>query len=128
MRYLLRDFAILLVCTLIVVTLFATLARAEIIKFVWDKPTANADGSTPVTVSGYRFYISPVPGTYGPSNAGIPASSTTYSFVVPEKMAGGSYYATVTAYNAQGESERSNEIQFTTKPKPANASGLRLVQ
>lgn len=105
--------------------LFVAPLHAETIKFAWDKPTANADGS-PLILSGYRFYISPVPGAYGPSNALLGPASLTYSFVVPEKMAGSKFYATVTAYNQQGESERSNELEFVTKPKPAPASGLRV--
>lgn len=111
---------------LLLLLLLASPVQAEVIKFAWDKPLTNADGS-PVTLSGYRFYISPVEGEYGPANATLPASSLTFTFLVPEKMAGKAFYATVTAYNAQGESERSNELRFTTKPRPAAASGLKVV-
>lgn len=106
---------------LLALLVLAAPLQAETIKFAWDKPTG---GGAP---TGYRFYISPVMGEYGPANATLPASAVTYTFLVPEKMAGKSFYATVTAYNAQGESERSNELLFVTKPRPGAASGLKVL-
>lgn len=106
--------------------LLAAPLQAETIKFVWDKPLANEDGS-PLLLSGYKFYFSTVPGSYGPTVTSIPPTVTTFSWVVPANLASTKLYATVTAYNAIGESVRSNEVVFTTQPKPATATGLRIV-
>jgi hypothetical protein len=100
--------------------------QAEVIKFAWDKPSTNADGS-PLVISGYRFYFSSVPGSYGPAVTTLSPTATTYSWVVPANLASTKLYATITAYNAVGESERSNELVFTTQPKPAAATGLKIV-
>lgn len=102
------------------------IVQAETIKFAWDKPLTNEDGS-PLLLSGYKFYFSTVPGSYGPTVTSIPPTVTTFSWVVPPNLASTKLYATVTAYNAIGESARSNEVVFTTQPKPAAAAGLRII-
>lgn len=115
-----RALAALAVCLI-----FAATAQAETVKFAWDPPTSNEDGS-PLKLDGYRLYVSPVAGKYAAPAATIGKTATTYSYFLPPSLSG-KYYVTLTAYNTVGESLPSNEIEFTTKPKPQAAGTLRIV-
>ncbi len=103
---------------LLLILFLPTIAFAESVKFVWDAPV----GDIPVT--GYKLYISPTSGVYGPPVSTVLSTSKTYTFYIPTNMQG-VFFVTVTAYNSVGESERSNEISFIPKPKPAAANNLR---
>lgn len=104
---------------LLLLLFLPTIALAESVKFAWDPPPGEAP------VSGYKLYISPISGVYGPPVSTVPSTSKTYTFLVPLNMQG-TFFVTVTAYNSVGESERSNEISFITKPKPQAANNLRV--
>lgn len=115
-----RALAALAACLIFVAT-----AQAEIVKFAWDPPAPNPDGSAQ-KIDGYKLYISPLPGRYAAPAATIGKTAISYSYFLPTSMSG-KYYVVLTAYNTVGESLPSNEIEFTTKPKPAAAGALRLV-
>jgi hypothetical protein len=77
----------------------------------WSAPTENVDG-TPITgLAGYRVY-------YGTSADALTesidvAGATTTTYVIND-LSPGTYYFTVTAYNAQGiESDQSNVASKT---------------
>jgi hypothetical protein len=104
---------------------FATIAQAETVKFSWDPPTSNADG-TPLKLDGYRLFVSPTAGQYAAPATTISKTATSYIYTLPVSLEG-KYYVILKAYNTAGESLPSNEVEFVTKPKPQQPSLLKIV-
>jgi hypothetical protein len=106
--------------------LFASNVYADTFNLAWDATTQDSDGA-PLTapLQSYKLYVStinPVPLTT--PFATITAPTTTRSVVqnVP-----GTYFAVVTAVNANGESLPSNTISFQVLPKvPKAPATLRI--
>jgi hypothetical protein len=74
----------------------------------WDPPTTYTDGAA-LAVAGYRLHYGAAPSAYTASiDVG---SASTYTF---SGLAAGTYYFSVTAYDAAGnESVFSNEVSKT---------------
>jgi hypothetical protein len=80
------------------------------INLVWDAPTTNTDGTLVTDLAGYKIYYGPS-STYYTSVIVIFGNTPSYSL---NNLPAGTYYITVTAYNASGnESGFSNEISRT---------------
>ncbi len=101
------------------------MALGDTINFEWDKVTKTVSGDPLVSLSGYKLYVSQISNSYGTPTAGFIAPKPVavppavqvpeaYSYVnnVP-----GTYFAVVTAYNSDGESDYSNEVTFLVKSK-----------
>lgn len=96
------------------------------VTFEWTPVDLDINGNKIANLKEYRIYISkysvaacPSPSS-SPSSKGIvqistPAKATTVSAPLPP----GYYFATVTAVNTAGESQKSNELSFyVPEPKP----------
>lgn len=72
----------------------------------WNAPTTNTDGTALTDLAGYKVYYGPSSGNYANSvNVG---NVTSYTL---NNLAPGTYYISVTAYDAAGiESGYSNEV------------------
>lgn len=104
----------------------ASFSYADDISLSWIPPDANADGSIPPNISGYKIYYGTSPGTYLQC---IDVGHRT-GFTLKNMPKGLSYYLVATAYNWQyNESEYSNEIVRTTDActnSPARITGASM--
>lgn len=91
------------------------IVSADPVSLAWDAVTTGTDG-LPVTVTGYKVYQSKTAGVYTTPLATVTTNAYTFT---PTQA--GTYFATVTAYNATGESAKSNEVTYTFSPKVPNA-------
>lgn len=89
--------------------LLATPAFADTIKLEWTAPTTDTSGAPLKSLTGYKLYLSTKSGTYTSPYQYISGAVTNASVV---KTTPGTYYAVVSAYNASGESDKSNEVTF----------------
>ncbi len=80
----------------------------------WSAPVTNTDGTSLTDLAGYKLYYGPSSGVYsGYVNLGdiTSVSLTTLATMLP---APGTYYISLTVYNATGvESSFSNEVYIT---------------
>ncbi|MCK9468216.1 MAG: fibronectin type III domain-containing protein [Porticoccaceae bacterium] len=87
----------------------------------WDRPQTNTDGS-PAVIDGYRisYQCQTKQGT-----APATAEQTSRQLDVPD---GEQCSASMVAYNAAGDSQRSNVVQFSTPPleRPGAVRNLRI--
>jgi hypothetical protein len=75
----------------------------------WNAPLTNEDGTALKDLGGYRVHYGTSPGTYSTTVDVGKVTSCTIGSLLP-----GTYYMTVTAYNAAGvESGYSNEVVKT---------------
>lgn len=89
---------------------------ADPTSLAWDAVTTGTDG-LPVTITGYKVYQSKTAGVY----TGTPIATVTTNTYTFTPTQAGTYFSTVTAYNATGESVKSNEVTYTFSPKVPNA-------
>lgn len=102
--------------------LISQIAYADDFNFSWTAPEVTSSNGA---AAGYRLYISSTSGTYGAT----PRSTVTGLTTTVSESTIGKYYAVVTAFNASGESEYSNEVSFEVKLKPpAPPTGLSIIQ
>lgn len=87
-------------------------ASANSAILAWDPPTTNEDGTPLEDLAGYKVYYGTSSGNYAEVVDVGDVAAYTVSNLSP-----GSYYFTVTAYNALGnESGYSNEVTKTIPP------------
>lgn len=67
------------------------------------------------TATGFNFYRATSPG--GEGSTPVVTGISAWSYADPSVVAGDTYYYTVTAFNANGESAQSNELSATI-PSP----------
>jgi hypothetical protein len=111
----------------------AVAARGANVTIAWDSPTNNDDGSSLTDLAGYNVHWGTASGTYDQHlNAGLATSAT-----ITDLAEGGTYFISVTAYNADGrESILASEVNLAipitapevvmTSPLPAEAVRPRL--
>lgn len=111
---------VLLICILI-----ASTSSADTINLAWDKVTQDVDGNPIQELTGYKLYSSNVAGTYTNPLATITPAIENFSYT---QTVIGTYYFTVTAYNASGESARSNEVSTVVAAKlPKKVQNLHIL-
>lgn len=100
----------------------------DVVSLEWDKVTKDVSGNQLTKpLSGYKLYVAQTAGSYGtPTVAFIPpASSGAIESYRYSNNVRGTYFAVVTAYNSDGESDYSNEVTFTVTAKmPAKSTAL----
>ncbi len=96
------------------------------VTITWNAVTKDVNGEVLTNLQGYRLYVSK--SSFSSCACPSPSPSPTYSanpflsVAVPAgvtsinvKLDPGNYYASVAAFNAAGESPRSNELAFFIK-------------
>lgn len=104
------------------------IAFGDVVSLEWDKVTKDVSGNLLTKpLSGYKLYVAQTAGSYGtPTVVFIPpaASGAIESYHYSNTVRG-TYFAVVTAYNSDGESDYSNEVTFTVTAKmPAKSIAL----
>lgn len=105
---------------LFLLLLVPSICFSETVNFAWDAVTQDTLGQ-PITVSGYKLYTSTTSGSY---NATSVITAETQAAVTT--LTAGHYFAVVTAYTPEAESDYSNEVAFTINGKPSTPQNFRL--
>jgi hypothetical protein len=100
---------IFLIVTLLLVFSIPALAQGTV-NFAWDVHPEAAQ------LTGFKLYQSKVSGSYGLTPVATFSGGALVSGSIP-KPGLGRYYYVLTAFNAEVESDVSNEVTLTIKPK-----------